>query len=124
MKKINSILEKVVILGDLKMKSLPHTLVEDAISKSNSESIELAKMLIKYGYNPNYINRYNKTSLLMKAIYWENIELAELLLQKGADIDYIDNKKQTALFYAALETQFKICKLLVNYNANVSIIRP
>ena len=104
---------------------------------ARSEDIEMTKVLLNYGANPNITCHWNRTALQMatfapahydwmkevelrnKKIVENRTELIELLLKHGAKVDVTDWKMKTPLHYVAYEGNPSEAKLLIDYGANV-----
>ena len=95
------------------------TLLSIASKKRNSEIVEL---LLKYGADPDKQNKRGYTPLIYSTI--ENgIDIVRILISAGASLDLKTTPKHyTALMYAASQHRYKILNLLIESNANWSIL--
>lgn len=55
----------------------------------------------------------------MEAVNSEDYQSVQNLLRGGAVVDKTDESGRTALFYAATRGNIELCKLLIEYKANV-----
>lgn len=93
--------------------------------KYDDPRLELAKLALINGANPNYRDSYG-SSLLMKACYVSNYEMVKILLEYGADPNII-NFGSNCLFHifmngiGYLNNNTKlIIELLSKYNININ----
>lgn len=76
---------------------------------------EIARLLIKYGANVNWIDGEGVTPLIL-ASFKDYIEIVQLLLEHGADVSTRDQWGQTALDYALRRgNDDPIAQLLTEY---------
>ena len=94
------------------------------ISSIKSGSIEMVKLLIKYGVNVNqkgnsYDHReknfwiINNRTPLMAASNLGNLQIVKLLVEAGADINSRDDNGYTSLHHAAYMNNSNILEYLV-----------
>ena len=88
--------------------------------KTPSENVELLRVLLDHGADPNVVNQYEQTPL-MRAVEAGYIESVKLLLQRGADVNRQDKERQTALMCAANGSNLRAMSLLLTYHANVNL---
>lgn len=62
--------------------------------------LELARLFLKWGADPNYQKHNFREPPLFKAVKYYDIELVRLLLDKGARVNVQDRRGATALYYA------------------------
>lgn len=74
-------------------------------------NVELAKLLLEKGCNPN-LTDVNGTTALIYATQFKNVELIKALLKHKADKTKIDNKGKTAFEYAVFSGNEEIINLL------------
>ncbi|CAG5096209.1 Similar to Uggt: UDP-glucose:glycoprotein glucosyltransferase (Drosophila melanogaster) [Cotesia congregata] len=99
-------------------------------------SVDVAKLLLKYGANVNGKSTESNRTLLMEAGHKNNLEMVQLLLENGASVNDYDVHGGTALFYTLLDRcvlhyqfvksydqtkKLKLMKLLLRSGANVNI---
>ncbi|XP_044580846.1 putative ankyrin repeat protein RF_0381 [Cotesia glomerata] len=114
-------------------KHLNYTLLFYAVSM---DSVDVAKLLLKYGANVNDKSTESDRTLLMEAGHRNNLEMVQLLLENGASVNDYDVLGGTALFYTLLDRcvvhyqfvksydqikKLKLIKLLLRSGANVNI---
>ncbi len=94
----------------------------------NSSNIELVKLLIRFGANPNDVEfgkrrKGNSTRFtpLMAACQNGNLDLVRLLLKAGVDINYRDEYEISALSRATIQNKYDIIQLLLKSGADYSI---
>lgn len=88
------------------------------------KQIELVKLLLKYGADPNY--KICAEAPIINAIIYNTPEIVELLLKYGAnpndiyisDISYI---REPILIFATKYNRLEIVKLLIKYNADLNM---
>jgi len=84
---------------------------------------KLVKILLKYGANPNVIDRNGLYTPLSEAISSNNMEIVKLLLKHGANVNYQYKKCETALTEATKGCKkFELVKLLLKHGANPKIM--
>jgi len=76
-------------------------------------NVEISKLLLEKGSNPN-ITDSNGTTSLMYAVQFKNLELVKTLLQHKADKTKMDNKGKTAFEYAVFSGNEEIINLIKN----------
>ena len=74
-------------------------------------NVEIAKLLLEKGCNPNLTDSSGTTALIL-ATQFKNIKMIEALLKHNADKSKIDNKGKTAFEYAAFSGNEEIINLL------------
>ncbi|AKI79829.1 putative ankyrin repeat protein [Acanthamoeba polyphaga mimivirus] len=87
------------------------------------ESIEVVKLLLKYGANIDSINNCGETALIIacqNSKYFHSIFVIDLLLQNNTNILHKDNNGFTALIHAASHCPLSIIKLLVKNGSDVN----
>ncbi len=82
--------------------------------------VRTVKLLLKYGANVNYANKYGQTALQAAAYQWD-YHTVKLLLKHGAKINQTDKSGRSALFWAMAQQQVEIIKLLLRNKVNVNI---
>ncbi|HBY05925.1 MAG: hypothetical protein UV38_C0003G0018 [candidate division TM6 bacterium GW2011_GWE2_42_60] len=86
-----------------------------------NESLEIAKLLIKYGADVNKPGKNNDTPLRI-ACYNKSLGIVKLLIEHGADVNKPGKNNDTPLRIACYNESFKIVKLLIEHGANVNKI--
>ena len=81
------------------------------------QNIELVRLLLHYGANPDIKNHVGKTALIY-AVENNNIFIVRTLLQMRANPNIQDSRGLTALFYAVDFNKFELVDLLLWYNAS------
>ena len=104
---------------DISARHNTSTLLHIAAAKGTPFMI---KTLIDKGADPNNLDGFNKTPLLL-AILHDNSENAECLLECGASANCMGKEsliRQSHLISAAYKQNFKVVKMLVEKGANVN----
>lgn len=83
---------------------------------AQTESGEMAKILIEHGADVNKKDN-NGVTALMYAVYYKNINYARFLLQNNADVNIQDKDGDTALDYAKKNGEQELINLLLEYNS-------
>ena len=89
------------------------TLAKTIIYGSDSEVAEL----LQRGGDLNEIDEYGYTPLIQTAIV-NSMTKAQLLLEAEAEVDFPDLTGRTALYWAAENSNYDLCELLLKYGAN------
>lgn len=82
--------------------------------------IELIKLLLSKGANPNYANYFGQTPLMLAAE--RSAEFAKLLLENGANVNARDQEGNTALIRAAEWGNADSIKLLLSTGTNPNLV--
>ena len=91
-----------------------------ACERPKPNNIELVRLLLHNGANPNEISFDKKTALHFAAISG-NYECIQLLFNSGANLNPIDKFGKTPLHYAALGNRGNVIIKLLNLGANSNI---
>ena len=83
-------------------------------------NVKIAKLLLKYGANPNVQGEYNGATPLILASKLISDELLLHLIRNNADTELKDNHGKTALMYAANLWNFENAVHLVEAGANIN----
>ena len=87
------------------------TLLYLAVSE---ECLEIARILIEAGANPNLCDEDSSDSPLIYAVRKQNIKLVELLIKSGANINYRNTCGDTAVSIAQSIGNTQIVSILRN----------
>lgn len=84
--------------------------------KSNNNSLEIIKLLIEAGENPNLI--------LCNAAHYQNLEVAEYLLENGCDVegDFVESSERTPLILAAGNATPEIISFFIEAGADINAV--
>ncbi|WP_044278717.1 ankyrin repeat domain-containing protein [Myxococcus stipitatus] len=98
------------------------TVLTDLLNKDNNEapSLEILRVLLKAGADPNVANDRKETPLMLSVDYHQQPELFEFLAKHGVEIDAVDLRGRTALMQAIQYTSVPIAKRLIERGANVN----
>ncbi len=89
-------------------------------SHSCKRGLDLAKLILKHGANPNAINENN--TALNRAVINEDKELIKLLLNNKAQIDHQEDQVEAPLITAVTMNNLNMVKFLIEEcNANIEI---
>jgi ankyrin repeat protein len=83
-------------------------------------SVEIARLLLAAGANPNLANDEGQTALIIAATHG-HCDVAELLLEKGANPDMQNNDRWTALMAAVYSNHNNIALKLIEAGATPHI---
>ena len=81
---------------------------------SENGHVEIVKLLLKHGANPNPLNQFDETALMWASIIG-HFETVELLLKHGADINIKTDFYDTALVEASRCGRLEVVKLLLDH---------
>lgn len=84
----------------------------------NMNNVQITRVLLENGANPNVQTKYDNMSALMIAAWNQSVESVRLLLEYGANPNVADKDKWTPLFHAAYRGNVQIVELLLAYGAN------
>ncbi len=82
---------------------------------SDKQNLEMAELLLEYGADPNWINPYGMTPLLI-AVASDNTEMVCLLIKYSVDVNY-NKDGRSALSDARTRSNFEIEQLLLDSGA-------
>lgn len=84
------------------------------------QNIPAIKMLLKYGSNPNVVDKDGCNALHL-AIKSRSLEICEIILKYIADINTKQNNGESALHIACNLQLVDICNLLIKNNININV---
>ena len=87
---------------------------------SNAGHLEVVRLLLEYGANPNIQNEYQLTPLI-DASEKGHLEIVRLLLENGADPNRRLHNEDTPLIIASRIGHLEIVRLLLEYGANPNL---
>ena len=107
-------------MNDVKRGGL--TALHIACSETDKESIQIAKMLIRYRADINVVND-DGISALSEAVLKQNHELLEVLLKKGANIYFQDKElRDKSPFFQAINTQSIVAvEMFCDHGADLNV---
>jgi len=82
--------------------------------------LEVVKLLLEHGADPNVKNRDGKTPL-HNAASEGHLEVVKLLLERGADPNVKDDDGNTPLHNAAWRGHLEVVKLLLEHGADPNV---
>jgi ankyrin repeat protein len=108
---ISGLLERGVDAGDSLLTALP------------KGGLNLVKLLVRKGADPNARDYYRKSPLILEAENWADAEpsVLDYLLDHGADIHAVDDKGMSALLYAAARGNHAVANVLIARGADTSL---
>jgi ankyrin repeat protein len=93
------------------------------IAAAKRGNVELVKMFLDLGLDPNHQNSYGETALHEAVCNREDdVEVVKLLLDRGADIRIKDKHGETPLFHALRCRQYAIFEFLLQHGAGLSVL--
>lgn len=84
------------------------------------DQVEVARILLENGADPNFGNFNDKDYPLMVACRKGNRELTELLIDFGAETSLTDDKKKTPLMWACAEGRKEVAECLIDRGDDVN----
>jgi ankyrin repeat protein len=106
--------------GDVKHKDVNKQHILYFASRDEKESV--VSWLLTYHFPLNDDDFFLQTPLFYAAKYNRGARVAELLLRAGCDVNHKDGNGQTCLFYASSSGNLDICRLFVDFGANVTLL--
>ncbi|OJJ19531.1 hypothetical protein BKI52_22250 [marine bacterium AO1-C] len=95
------------------------TLLNQAIK---TEAVEVVKLFLKKGANPNLANKdYYNTTSLMAATGHKTTIIAQLLIKYGADVDIQDKNGDPVIHWTAYNGNVPYTRLLLEHKANLHL---
>ena len=95
------------------------TLSHASITHGN---VECAAMLIKNNADVDRMGKYNMTTLLQCACYYQHVDIAKLLLKHGADVNLEDDESATPLINAVCNGSPACVRLMLSARADVTVV--
>ena len=91
----------------------------DICTSKDLANIEMAKLMVNYGINVNYVTFRTEQvpPFLHKAIDNGHLEMVEFLVQNGANVNELDKNQRTPLDAAMQNEQIEIVQLLIQHGA-------
>lgn len=86
------------------------------MSTFQKEDLEMVKLLLEYGADPNAGGLFNDTALMI-ASPRGHVDVVKLLLEYGAEINLVDTHGMGVLKYTYIEKNMSAMKLLILYGA-------
>ena len=106
-------------------QAITNTILSPLALASKQGHLELCKLLLKYGANPEDRGCSTKPLLyqppLALAVMGGHFEIIELLIQFGANLESLDYQIKTPLALAASLGEDHICRLLIEKGAQVNM---
>ena len=113
-----------VLVGgfDAKMKD-PLAYCEAPLHASITHgNVECATMLIKNNADVDRMGKYNMTTPLQCACYFQHVDIAKLLLKHGADVNLEDDENATPLINAVCNGSPACVRLMLSARADVTVV--
>jgi len=79
------------------------------------------KLLLNYGADINYQDKYGRTALMLQS-FFNNNDCVEFLINNGAGINIKDNEGRTALFYAIWGVNIEAIKIIIKHGTDFNKI--
>lgn len=83
--------------------------------------VNVCKLLLKSGANPNILTRSGKASPLHRAAHMGHSDIVKILIEYGAKLELQDSDGQTALHKAARQYHVEVVKLLIRHQPPLSL---
>ena len=93
----------------------------DQFEQDNTWKLETIKLLLYSGANPNMVNTFQETPLILLSNITGDNDLAQLLLEYGADPNIAKDNGVTPLRWAAVDYAGDIVRTLMTYGADPHI---
>ena len=109
------------LLAEVSKKDKDKLMLSEALYwASLSRHVELCRLLIKHGADPNmkHSTYLGTGTCLHEAAWLSDINLLEILLENGADINAKDSSLRTALFIAVLSSRTHCVTFLLKHGIN------
>ena len=105
--------------SDEGMKPYLNRVLYDICTSKDQANIEMAKLMVNYGINVNYVRFRTEQvpSLLHKAIDNRDQEMVKFLVQNGANVNELDKNRRTPLDAAVQNEQIEIVQFLIQHGA-------
>ncbi|CRF34092.1 ankyrin [Brachyspira suanatina] len=87
-----------------------------AVNANNKNSLELVKVLLNSGANPNILYsdpEEGNFTILDRSLYYNNFEIFKTLVENGANIDKVNDRGEPFIVNAIRRERFDIVKYLV-----------
>ena len=87
-----------------------------AVNANNKNSLELVKVLLNFGANPNIVYsdpEEGDFTILDRSLYYNNFEIFKTLVENGANIGKVNDKGEPLIVDAIRRERFDIVKYLV-----------
>jgi ankyrin repeat protein len=115
---LNVLKSNLLSCASLKYANTTFSLLQAAV-KFNK--VEIVKLLIKFEVNPNQIAFNDNSYPLIEAVCENNVEIVDILIGcENINVNVCNDLLETPLFYACLNGNYKIAKLLIEKRANVN----
>lgn len=85
--------------------------------------LNVCKILLISGANPDSLTRAGKASPLHRAAYSGHSDIVKILAEHGAQLDLVDIDGQTALHKAAQNSHTEVIQLLMTNNPSLSSVK-
>ncbi|XP_028401651.1 ankyrin repeat domain-containing protein 39-like [Dendronephthya gigantea] len=85
--------------------------------------LNVCKILLDYGANPNSLTRAGKASPLHRAAYSGHSNIVKTLIEHGGKLDLADVDGQTALHKAAQKSHIEIIQHLLKHKPSLSLVK-
>lgn len=94
----------------------PYPLIQVVNDGNGINKFKCLKVLLKYNYNVNFLNKKGQTPLIISTIN-NDFESVKLLVENGADINILDESYGNAYDYAKLNKNIEIIEYLKTRSA-------
>jgi ankyrin repeat protein len=95
------------------------TLLNRSVDNPGEEYLEMSRVLLEGGANPNVVEKDTKETPIFSAIYGNQFESVKLLHQFGADLDFKNKCDKTPFQFAVQTRQFDIAFWLEEQGVDV-----
>jgi hypothetical protein len=95
---------------------MDYNLQKDLFQAVVNNDLEMVKVMVEHGVNPNQVDSAGITPLHWAA-FNQNLEMVTLLVSRGADVNRCDDAGKASLYWAGINKNQEMVTFLVNHGA-------